>query len=124
MSDTNQVGSVMKQPATAAALPESAMNGNTLRRTVTIVNPHGFHMRPQMYFAQEAQQYQSDVALMLPDGSTRVNGKSPLDLMLLSTAQELTVEATGPDAAQAVESLAAILAAPSADEEPPPPKKG
>lgn len=120
MSDINQGGSVMKQPATAP--PESAMNGNTLRRTVTIVNPHGFHMRPQMYFAQRAQQCQSDVALT--DGSTRVDGKSPLDLMMLSTAQELTVEVTGPDAAEAVESLAAILAAPSADEEPPSPKKG
>lgn len=103
-----------------------AMSGETLQRKVMIVNPQGFHLRPQSLFAQLAQQFQSEVALVR--GEQRVNGKKQWDLMLLAAepGTELTLEVTGPDAAQALEILAGILAADSADHlpEPPPPKKG
>lgn len=102
------------------------MSGETLQRKVTIINPQGFHLRPQSLFAHFAQHFQSEIALL--KGDQRVNGKKQWDLMLLAAepGTELILEITGPDAAQALEILAGILAAASADDlpDPPPPKKG
>jgi phosphocarrier protein HPr len=94
------------------------MNGETLQRKVTIVNPHGFHMRPATLFAQTAGRFQSSVTLWRDD--KRINGKSPLELMLLAAecGTELTLEVSGPDSAEAIEPLMKILTAPSADDLP------
>ena len=102
------------------------MNGETLRRTVIIQNPQGFHMRPASAFAQLASQFQCSVRVSKDEQT--VNGKSALELMMLGAAQgvELTVEASGPDAQGALDALLPLLAAPSLDEEtePPLPAKG
>ncbi len=97
------------------------MNGEICQRKVTIVNPQGFHMRPVTMFAQTASQFQSTVTLR--KNNQRINGKSPLELMVLAAEQgtELTLEVAGPDASAAIEILARILAAPSADDLPPAP---
>jgi phosphocarrier protein len=84
-------------------------------------------MRPLAVFAQRAMQFQCSV--VVHKGSECVNGKSPLELMLLAAEQgtELVVEVSGSDAAAALDILADILAAPSLDEppaEPPLPQKG
>jgi phosphocarrier protein len=94
------------------------MSGETLRRTVRITNPAGFHMRPLTAFVQRAQKFQSTV-LVAKDGKT-VNGKSPLELMLLAAEQgtELVLEVSGPDAAAAIEELAKVLEAPSPEDLP------
>lgn len=93
-----------------------AMNGEPLRRQVTITNPQGFHMRPATKFAQLANQFQSTVTVY--KGDQRINGKSPLDLMLLGADQgtELTLEVSGSDAPAALDALADLMAAPSADD--------
>lgn len=105
--------------------PET-MNGETLKRRVIIMNPQGFHMRPQSQFVQCANRFTS--AVTVARGDQRVNGKSQWDLMLLAAEQgtELLLEVSGPDAPAAIEELAEILAAPSADDVPerPLPKKG
>ena len=106
------------------------MNGEICQRKVMIVNPQGFHMRPATLFAQAAGKFQSAVTLW--KDNQRINGKSPLELMVLGAEQgtELTLEVSGPDATTAIEVLARILAAPSADDippladEPPTPPKG
>ncbi|MFO0841546.1 MAG: HPr family phosphocarrier protein [Gemmataceae bacterium] len=89
------------------------MNGEPLRRNVLIANPHGFHMRPMAAFARRAEDFQSTVTVYHEGRS--VNGKSIWDLMLLGAPQgcELTIEADGPDAPQAIDALAAILGAPA-----------
>jgi phosphotransferase system HPr (HPr) family protein len=96
------------------------MNGEICQRQVTIVNPQGFHMRPVTLFAQTAGRFQSTVTLRKDD--QRVNGKSPLELMVLGAEQgtELTLEVSGPDAPAAIDVLARILEAPSADDLPGP----
>jgi phosphocarrier protein HPr len=102
-----------------------AMNGETLRRPVTVQNPMGLHMRPLTAFAQRAGKFQSSV-IVVKDGQ-RVNGKSPLELMLLAAEQgtKLLLEVSGSDAVQAIDVLAELLGAPSVDDEtPPPPPKG
>ncbi len=102
------------------------MNGEPLRRQVRITNPQGFHMRPATAFARLAGQFQSSV--WLSAGDKRVNGKSPLELMVLGAEQgtEVTLEVNGEDAPEALEILAEHLGAPNldGDPEPPPPPKG
>jgi phosphocarrier protein HPr len=119
------------QPAYATASEPSSflpvkqslagMNGEPLRRMVTVLDPLGLHMRPLTVFAQKAAQYQSAVAV-IKEGK-RVNGKSPLELMLLAAEQgtELILEVSGPDAKEAMAPLAELLAAASADEDSGPP---
>src|SRR5262249_7655405 len=105
---------------------QDAMNGETLRRTVTIMDPLGLHMRPLTAFAQRAGQFQSTVTVAKEE--QRVNGKSPLEVMLLAAQQgtELVLEDSGADAEVAMEALAELLAAPVAEEtsDPPLPQKG
>jgi phosphocarrier protein HPr len=99
---------------------QDAMNGQVLRRKVTVQDPLGFHMRPLTVFAQRAGQYQSTVTVAKED--QRVNGKSPLELMLLAAEQgtELTLEVCGADAQEAIDVLAELLAAPARAEPPEP----
>ena len=102
------------------------MSGETLQRRVVVTNPQGFHMRPQSLFVQRANQFASTVTVI--KDQVRANGKSQWELMLLAAEQgaELVLEVSGPDAAAALDALAEVLAAPSADDfpEPPLPKKG
>lgn len=87
-----------------------AMSGETLRRTVKIVNPSGLHMRPLTAFVQRARQFHSSVTVT-KDAKT-VDGKSPLELMLLAAEEgtELILEVSGSDAAAAIDELAGLLA--------------
>src|SRR6516164_337256 len=82
-----------------------SMNGEPLRRQVTITNPQGFHMRPATAFAQLAGKFQSSVTVC--KGDQRINGKSPLELMFLGADQgtELVLEASGADAQAALDAL-------------------
>ncbi len=103
---------------------QHAMNGESLRRKVVVQDPMGFHMRPLTAFAQRASQFQCSVTV--EKEGQRVNGKSPLELMLLAAEQgtELTLEVCGPDAGAAIDVLTELLAAPAAEEPPEPPLKG
>jgi phosphotransferase system HPr (HPr) family protein len=102
------------------------MNGETLQRKVVITNPQGFHMRPAAAFAKCAGDFLSTVTL--EKDQLRINGKSLMELFLLVAlpGTELTIEVSGPDAPVALETLAALLMAPSMDEPPdlPLPHKG
>jgi phosphocarrier protein len=100
---------------------QDAMNGEILRRNVIVQDPMGLHMRPLTAFAQRAGQYQATVTVIKDD--QRVNGKSPLELMLLAAQQgtELTLEVCGVDAQAAIDVLAELLAAPGTEESSEPP---
>jgi phosphocarrier protein len=102
------------------------MNGETIQARLTIRNPMGFHMRPIAAFARRAALFSGTVTVGVED--RRVNGKSPLELMLLAAEQgtELVVEVGGtdPEAQQALAALVEIAAAPVMDDDEPtvPPK--
>jgi len=85
------------------------MNGAPLQRKVLLANPNGLHMRPSAAFVELAGRFESTVLVSL-DGKT-VNGKSLWDLLLLAATpgSELTLEADGPDAPQALDALSALL---------------
>ncbi|MGL6097553.1 MAG: HPr family phosphocarrier protein, partial [Fimbriiglobus sp.] len=91
--------------------PGMGTNG-PIRRTVTVANPLGLHMRPATVFAQAARAYRSAVTVW--NGDRRADGKSPLDLILLVALPdaELTLEVDGDDAETAVEPLIRLLADP------------
>src|SRR5262245_13686401 len=97
------------------------MNGETLEHKVLLTNPQGLHLRPLTAFARMAQRFASQVTVAF--NGKRVDGKSPIELMLLAAPQgsELTVAASGPDARAALEALVNVLNTPFADEEPAPP---
>lgn len=77
---------------------------------VTINNPQGLHMRPAYLLADTAGQFESTIELIKDD--IRVDGKSVLSILTLGAAQgsEVTVEATGADAAEAVDTLERLVA--------------
>jgi phosphotransferase system HPr (HPr) family protein len=115
---------VMESSSLSKQQSQDAMNGEILRRKVTVQDPLGFHLRPLTVFAQRAAQFQSTVTVAKED--ERVNGKSPLELMLLAAQQgtELTLEVCGLDAHEAIDVLAELLAAPGTEESSDPPLKG
>jgi len=86
---------------------ETTLNGES--RTVTIANPQGLHARPVMQFVDLAGQFQSRI--LVRKGNFAVDGKNPMEMMLLEASQgtELTLEANGPDATQAIEALAQLI---------------
>ena len=89
------------------------MNGNCpIRRTVTVANPHGLHMRPATAFATYARQFACKISVF--NGPNRADGKSSLDLILLVAlpGAELTVEVDGADAEKAIGPLAELLSSP------------
>src|SRR5262249_28320251 len=108
----SNAGSVSQVPASNRSVPQSSpdvMNGKALQRKVIIANPMGFHFRPVAAFAKLASTYQSTVTVSKEE--KRVNGKSPLELMLLAAEQgsELVVETSGPDAHEALDALTELL---------------
>lgn len=76
----------------------------------TIVRVHdGLHARPATRFVNLAKGFECDVELIKADKS--INAKSSVKLMLLGVKEneEVTVRATGADAAEAVEALIGFL---------------
>ena len=92
------------------------MSAATLRQTVRVTNPQGFHMRPKAAFAELAMKFASTVTVHWKGNA--FNGKSMWDLMLVDAEQnsEVVVEADGPDAAEALAALAAVLGAPGTED--------
>jgi phosphocarrier protein HPr len=93
------------------------MNGEPLRRTFTVQNPQGLHMRPITAFVEVANKFKSDVFLA-KEGDPKINGKSPLGLLGLAAEQgtQLILEVNGPDAAEALSALLDVLAKSSSEE--------
>lgn len=81
-----------------------------IEKTVTIVNRLGLHARAAAKLVTLAAKHQSDV-LVRKDGR-EVSGKSIMGVMMLAAAQgsHITLVAQGPDAAEALEALAALIA--------------
>ncbi len=79
-------------------------------RIVTIENSLGLHMRPVMRFVDLAGQFES--AIRVHNGNKVVDGKNPMEMMLLEATRgtSLEIHAQGADAVPAVEALAELVA--------------
>lgn len=80
-------------------------------RSVRIVNKNGLHARPAAELVKVASKFQSDITMVRDD--LEVNGKSIMGVMMLAAefGAELLIRASGPDADQAVNALAELVAA-------------
>jgi len=76
---------------------------------VTIGNKLGMHARPAMSFVDTANTFKSDI--QVKKDSQVVDGKSIMQLMMLAATQgtKLQIDASGPDAQQAVDALTKLV---------------
>ena len=85
------------------------MPETNVKNIVTVQNPQGLHMRPAYMFAETAARFESKIEL--EKGSVRIDGKSVLSILTLGAAQgtEVSIEATGNDAQNAVDTLSNLV---------------
>ncbi len=81
-----------------------------LSREAEITNKLGLHARASAKFTQLAGKFRSDV--YMSKGGRRVNAKSIMGVMMLAAGMgtKVTVETDGPDEAEAMETLLALIA--------------
>ncbi|MBL6752411.1 MAG: HPr family phosphocarrier protein [Nevskia sp.] len=84
--------------------------GAPLERTVPIVNRLGLHARAAARLVTLAARFLSDIQVR--KDARQASGKSIMGVMMLAAAQgsSITLIAQGPDAAEALEALAALVA--------------
>jgi len=80
-------------------------------RTVTIVNKNGLHARPAAEIVKLAAKFNCDIVIVRDD--LEVNGKSIMGVLMLAAehGSSITLRASGPDEAAAVEAIATLIAA-------------
>jgi phosphocarrier protein HPr len=81
-----------------------------IERDAQIVNQEGLHARPAAKIVRLASTFNSNIEL-LKDGLA-VNGKSIMGVMMLAAecGSSIQVRAEGPDAEQAVDAIAKLVA--------------
>jgi len=87
---------------------ENSMH-ETHSREVVVENEQGLHARPADLVAKEAQRWESRIEFV--GNAQRVDGKSILDLLTLAAeaGTHLVVEATGPDASEALDAIGSLF---------------
>lgn len=78
-------------------------------RKYTIKNRVGLHARPSSLFVREAGTFESEITIT--HGDEAVDGKSILGILALGAGcgEEITLSADGPDEAEAIDTLIAVL---------------
>jgi phosphocarrier protein HPr len=91
-----------------AATPEP--RPGAVVRTLEICNKRGLHARASAKFVQTVERFDAEVRVTR--GNETVGGTSIMGLMMLAAGPGtmITIEASGPEAAEAVEALAALVA--------------
>ena len=86
-----------------------ASDHTALSKEIVVVNKLGVHARPAAMFVKTANRFDCEI-LVEKDGET-VNGKSIMGIMMLAAGpgSKLHLHAKGPDAAQALGELEALL---------------
>ncbi len=80
-----------------------------LQQDVEIINKLGLHARASAKLSQAASQFQSEI--FLERNGNRVNAKSIMGVMMLAASKGSTIriEAAGPDEAEAMAALTALI---------------
>jgi phosphotransferase system HPr (HPr) family protein len=94
------------------------MSTPSIRRTVTIRNTQGLHLRAAEKFAKTAMQFGAQIEVICHD--QRVDAKSIMHLLTLGAVPgtDLLIEAQGDDAQQAVDALEKLVASSFAMDQP------
>jgi phosphocarrier protein HPr len=90
-------------------MSEGALGDGTIRRVLEIVNKKGLHARASAKFVQTVEKF--DAQITVTRGSESVGGTSIMGLMMLSagTGSEITVEAKGKQAAEAMDAIVELV---------------
>jgi phosphocarrier protein HPr len=77
--------------------------------TVTILNRLGLHARPAMALVDTANSFAADIRVS--KGAQTVDAKSIMQVMMLAATKgtQLNIEATGPDAEDALAAIKALV---------------
>lgn len=88
----------------------AARSAAVVRRAVTVCNQKGLHARAAAKFVKLAETFDAEIAV--EKNETRVPGCSIMGLMMLAAGPgcDIGIEATGPQAQQAVDALAQLVA--------------
>lgn len=88
-----------------------------VRQTVVVTNPQGIHIRPAEQLARLAEQFNSEITIT--HETYRVDAKSIMHVMTLAARQgvELTLEARGDDAQEAIDAIVRLVENDFADNE-------
>ena len=86
-------------------LPERRDPANAIVRALEIVNKKGLHARASAKFVQTVERF--DASVRVTRGPETVGGTSIMGLMMLgaATGTQITVEATGQEAAAVIDAL-------------------
>ncbi len=105
MTDDAPLGMIDMEPCPPTVVPEGAVV-----RELTIVNKKGLHARATAKFVQCAENFES--AIQVTRCGETVGGTSIMGILTLGAGigTSITVSAVGPDAAAAVDALAALVA--------------
>lgn len=89
-----------------------------IKKKIKIKNPQGLHARPASTFVRIANKYEADITIT--KGSEKVNGKSIMGLLMLAASEGsvIEIEASGSDAAAAVQELEKFLLSDKEEEHP------
>jgi phosphotransferase system HPr (HPr) family protein len=90
-------------------MSQDAVSQETVSREVVVANSQGLHARPADMLAREARKWRSRIELVAE--AQRVDGKSILEVLTLAAeaGTRLVVEATGPDAREALEAIGSLF---------------
>jgi phosphocarrier protein HPr len=101
-------------PARASAVP----SGRVVR-VLKIVNEKGLHARASAKFVATVEKFKDSADVKVSRNDESVSGNSIMGLMLLAAGigTSITVTATGPEAAQAVAALEALVASKFGEDE-------
>jgi phosphocarrier protein len=85
-------------------------HAGAITREIEIINKKGLHARASARFVQTAERF--DAAITVRRGNETVGGTSIMGLMMLAAGPGtvLVLEATGKDAAAAIDALVALVA--------------
>lgn len=80
-----------------------------LKKTLTVVNPSGLHLRPAGVLSQTAMKFKSDV--IIECGEKRIVAKSVLNVMAagIKSGTEITLICDGEDEADAMATVAGAI---------------
>jgi len=94
----------------SARMPDTQPAADAVVRALVICNKKGLHARASAKFVQTVEKFDADVRVTR--GHETVGGTSIMGLMMLAAAPgtSITISATGPQAAAAVDALEALIA--------------
>ena len=90
-------------------IPGPSVPAGAISRELLIINKRGLHARASAKFVQTVERFNAEV--WVTRGGETVGGTSIMGLMMLAagTGSCITVEAVGPQAAEVIEALAALV---------------